>query len=106
RVTIAALANLACIVAFLVLLDHMSKALRPVTLVARVAERGKEVIYEMYPQLFVASPDQPLPERKSTGEPDCVVAQTGASGVLEAFSAKRLVELAAAHDCVIELVPE
>jgi uncharacterized membrane protein len=26
--------------------------------------------------------------------------------VLEAFSAKRLVDLAAAHDCVIELVPE
>jgi uncharacterized membrane protein len=106
RVAMVVVLNALCVVMFLLLLDHVGKALRPVTLVARVAEAGKRLIPEVYPDPLGPNGDAPSVQRRNLGDPIQVVEHVGPSGVVEAFNARKLIEVAVREQCVIELVPQ
>jgi uncharacterized membrane protein len=99
--------SLACIAAFLVLIDRVGKRLRPVGVLTLVAAAGRKVIRQVYPRPVTDGPEEPpAPEGLSLGEPARVVRYTRAPGVVLAFDVRGLVKAARRADCVIELAPE
>jgi uncharacterized membrane protein len=99
-------ASLASIVAFLYLIDHSGRWLRPVSVVSQVGRDGARVIESIYPRFLSES-------REESGRPDpregltprqMVPSPTG--GVVLAFDVTGLVDVARAVDGVIELVPQ
>ena len=104
-ISIAALWGLVSVVAFLFLIDHAARLLRPLSIVRRVAEQGLKVFADVYPDAAGLEPDLPrlrtdvLPARRT-------IAHTGKSGVIIAVNIRALV--AAAERCggVLELVPQ
>jgi uncharacterized membrane protein len=63
-VGIAAIFGLACLVAFLYLIDYAARMLRPISLLRRVAEDGFKVIEGVYPSRYDGSAGPPDSERK------------------------------------------
>jgi uncharacterized membrane protein len=105
QVFITALFGFASVVAFLFLIDYAAKSLRPVSLVARIGERGIAVIEGVYlaPTADVTTP----PERdKERGVPDRIVRQRGKSGILLAVNLTMLAARARRADIVIQIVPQ
>jgi uncharacterized membrane protein len=99
--------SLACIAAFLVLIDRVGRQLRPVGILTLVGAMGRKVIRQVYPHPLGAAPEgPPALEGHSLGTPVRVVASTQASGVVLAFDVRGLAEAARRADCVIELAPE
>ncbi len=99
-------ASLASIVAFLYLIDHSGRWLRPVSVVSQVGRDGARVIESIYPQLLSES-------REESGRPGPLEGQaprqtvfSPAGGVVLAFDVAGLVSVARAADGVIELVPQ
>lgn len=106
HVGIAIVLNLACIVVFFEFVQRLSNGLRPSTMMQLVAERGRRVMGEVYPLEFDPNrPEQPVAAALPDGRPE-VIEFVGRSGVVMAFSAERLVELAQTADAVVELVPQ
>jgi uncharacterized membrane protein len=104
---ICAYSSLACIAAFLLLIDRVGRRLRPVGILALVGAVGRKVTTQVYPHPFTDAPEaRPAAEGLSLGEPTRVVASTRAPGVVLAFDVRGLVEAARRVDCVIELAPE
>jgi uncharacterized membrane protein len=89
---------------FLILIDRLGKSLRPVSVIARVAELGHRVIDDVYPEPFAAveSKTSPAP---ALGRPARIVTQAKA-GYLLAFDEPGLLEIAQRLKGVIELVPQ
>jgi uncharacterized membrane protein len=105
-VTAVIFSSLASIVAFLYLIDHLARGLRPVSVVSQVGRDGARVIGSVYPQLLAPGreegPSGPAfdgPEVRQT-----VLSHTG--GVVLAFDVAGLVAAARAADGTIELVPQ
>jgi uncharacterized membrane protein len=102
----AAYGSLACLGAFLYMLDHVGKALRPSGALWNVARLGRQVIESVYPRRFndmsksVIQPVQIL-----EGPPTRTITST-CDGVILAFDIQGLVALAQQHDCVLELAPQ
>ena len=97
--------SLASLVAFLHLIDHLGRRLRPVSVVSEVGRSGAQVIESIYPRLLAESPewaDRPAPPE---GEPRQVV-RSLEGGVVLAVDVPGLVAAARAADGVIELVPQ
>jgi uncharacterized membrane protein len=69
--------------AFLYLIDHAARLLRPVTIIWRVGEEGLKVIDQVYPS-HVSSPSAAL-SLPSLGAPAREVKHTGPSGILLAY---------------------
>ncbi|HVL15972.1 MAG TPA: DUF2254 domain-containing protein [Gemmata sp.] len=106
HVSVAVVLNLLCIVVFFVFVQQLSVGLRPASLFLFVAERGREVIGDVYPLAYGPKEADdgrrgPPPERTAR-----VVEFAGRSGVVMAFSAGSLARLAYAADAIIELVPQ
>jgi uncharacterized membrane protein len=105
-VDVAVVLNLGCIVLFFQFVQRLSGGLRPSTMMRLVADRGREVIEQVYPARYdPARPEQP-PGRILPASPARVVEFTGTSGVVLAFSAATLVRLAREAGGVVELVPQ
>lgn len=105
HVGVAVLLNLACIVVFFGFVQRLSFGLRPSTLMREVAERGRVVIAEVYPQ----ASDPRRPESPAADLPDAATQQVefvGRSGVVMAFSGAELARVAAAAGVIVELVPQ
>jgi uncharacterized membrane protein len=103
---LAAYSGMLSLGAFLYLMDHVGKALRPSGALWGVAYKGRTVIESVYPTRLVKSPDPPRkPAPVPEGEPTCVVANQR-DGVVLAFDNAGVVALAERYDCVIELVPQ
>lgn len=82
-VWIAAGTGVASLVGFLFLIDHAARFLRPVSIVARVADMGFRVIETVYPDyLHVAS--ERSSARPELGAPSQIVRHTDASSVVVA----------------------
>ena len=58
-ISIAALWGLVSVVAFLFLIDHAARLLRPLSIVRRVAEQGLKVFADVYPDAAGLEPDRP-----------------------------------------------
>jgi uncharacterized membrane protein len=68
-ISIAALWGLVSVVAFLFLIDHAARLLRPLSIVRRVAEQGLKVFADVYPE--------PAHGRAAGGAHDCARRQVG-----------------------------
>jgi uncharacterized membrane protein len=104
--TICIVASLASIATFLFLVDYALKALRPVSVVARVAAEGFKVVDDVYPHLLGADIDR----RRSTrppmpGAPARTIHHAGESAVLLAADFRWLSAAGVRARGLIELVP-
>jgi uncharacterized membrane protein len=104
---VAITSSLVSIVAFLYLIDHAARGLRPVAVVDRVSLDAQRVIHSVYPRSFAeegeasrAPSDPPLPS------PSTSIAHDGASGVVLAVDTAGLVAAAERANCVIGLIPQ
>jgi uncharacterized membrane protein len=102
---LAAYGSLLSLAAFLYLIDHVGKALRPTGAVRRVALLGREVIEAVYPrQLSATSEAEGGQAELPAGTP--VVVPSDVDGSVLAFDVGGLMALARDADCVVEMVPQ
>jgi len=98
--------SVASIGVFLYMIDHVGKALRPVSILTRIGSSGQTVIEDVYPRPVVATATTPA---DVAPVPAGVASRTISSkrtGVVLAFDVAGLAELAQRADCVIEFVPQ
>jgi uncharacterized membrane protein len=92
---------------FLYVVEHVSKQLRPVTVMADIALEGLQVIKAVYPRKLE---QQGAPEGGSIdslpGATSRVILHTGESGVVLALDTEGLVDVAIRGACTIEVVPQ
>ena len=88
---------------FLYLIDYAARLLRPISILARVAETGFAVIEQQYPEPSRA-PDM-IAKPLKLGPPARIVSHIGASQVLLTVETNELVAMAQAADGVVELMP-
>lgn len=100
---VSVIMGLGSIVCFLYLIDYAARLLRPVSIMALVAEVGLKVIDSVYTRpLARAQRDQPyipLPDR-----PDQVVHHRGTSGIVLAVNLEQLVEEARRAGGIVEFM--
>jgi len=104
---VTAMLGIACIADFLFLIDYAARLLRPVNVLAAVAEQGITVIESVYPLGVTAEPgrgwalhskDWPGSTRR--------VAHEGTSSILLAADVATLVRLAQSSQGLIEVIPQ
>jgi hypothetical protein len=104
---ITALLGIACIANFLFLIDYAARLLRPVNVLAAVAEQGIAVIESVYPNVVTEKAAQGKTLRLQDWPGDRrTVTHEGTSSILLAADVATLVALAKAHDGLIEVVPQ
>jgi len=92
---------------FLYVVEHVSKELRPVTVMAEVAEEAIEVIRAVYPKTLEESSGlESQLDESPLGVPSLVVLHVGTSGVVQALDIPTLAEIATHAACTIEVVPQ
>ncbi len=103
---VAAYSSLASLGAFLYLIDHVGKALRPSGALRSVALLGRAVVESVYPERL-AKLEETLrePADLPCGESTQTITSQ-AHGVVLAFDIEGLVSVAERNDCVIEMVPQ
>jgi uncharacterized membrane protein len=101
---ISANLGLGSVVLFLYLIDYAARMLRPVSIVARVAEDGIKVIESVYPEL-TRRPSSVKPVVRS-GPPQRIVPHEGNSGNIIAVNVPGLVAEAVRANGLIEIVPQ
>lgn len=105
-VLLVILSSLAGIALFIGLIQSASQDLRPISVLAAVAEDTRTVIEAVYPHPFVPGPG---PERRTAldaAAPARAVRYFGRSSAVLACDVAGLVEIATRAGCVIELVPQ
>jgi uncharacterized membrane protein len=99
-----ALLGIACMATFLFLIDYAARLLRPVSILARVADEGLSVIQSVYPAPTTGSRDvgseAPVPDG-----PRRMVTHHGTSRIALAVDLNTLVREAVYTDGIIEFVP-
>jgi uncharacterized membrane protein len=102
--SLAGVLAVGCVVAFLFLIDHAARLLRPVNIVWRGARQGIEAIGQVYPNL-IADAEVAPPKREKLSRPDRVIFHDGTSAIVIAVNLKALVAAATKAGGVIELAP-
>jgi uncharacterized membrane protein len=103
----AMMLGIACIVAFLFLIDYTARLLRPVRLVSLVCEQGLEVIKSVYPEEETGEEDPGgAAVAGRYGPPARIVPNHGRSGSVLAVEVEWLVREARRLDGIIEFVPQ
>ena len=102
---VAAVLGFSCIAVFLYLIDYAAKLLRPVSIVARVGQRGLAVIDSVYPH---PTANLHLADRadQALGTPDKVVPHESPSEIVVAMNLRALAAEATRSDGIIEFVPQ
>jgi uncharacterized membrane protein len=104
--TVCIFASLTSIALFLFLVDYALKALRPVSVVGRVAAEGFEVVAAVYPHLLGAEIDRGRSTLASEPGPVArTIHHAGESATLIAADLRWLSEVGVAARGLIELVP-
>ena len=104
-VFVTVMLSVASIGVFLFVVEYVGKELRPVTVVARVAQEGLGIIRSVYPLPW--SDGCELPGATLTKpQPVCAIHNEDEPGVVIAFDIDRLFRLAVRNQCTIELVPQ
>ena len=89
------------IVAFLYLIDHAARLLRPISIVQRIGDLGSGVIEDVYPDVF--DNRDVRHETQLNRVPDRTIFHRGGSGIILAVNLKALVSEARRSGLVIEL---
>ena len=105
-VAVAILFSLASMVAFLYLIDNLSRWLRPVSVLSEVGRAGARVIESIYPQLLAGSGAGAEMGAGLRDEPPTVTIRCRDGGVVLAFDIPGLVARARSADAVIEMAPQ
>ncbi|QRM53810.1 DUF2254 domain-containing protein [Sinorhizobium sp. BG8] len=100
-VGVAGILGFVSLIAFLYLIDHAARLLRPITIVQRLGDLGSDVIETVYPDVFDGR-DVPasLPQRLNL--PSRTILYHGKSGVILAINLKALVNGAERSEVIIE----
>lgn len=106
KALVIGLFGLLCIAAFLYLIDHAARMLRPVSLVRRVAEDGLKVIESVYPELYLTSDGAPNSVTPPGTPPTTTVPHQETSAIVLAINIDALVKEAMNDDIVIECLPQ
>ncbi|HXW89140.1 MAG TPA: DUF2254 domain-containing protein [Terriglobales bacterium] len=91
---------------FLYVVEHVSKQLRPVTVMTDVATEGLGVIKAVFPRLYEQQGDDEESREVSLGGPSRVVHNEAELGVVLALDTRGLVDIALRGGCTIEVVPQ
>ena len=104
-VFLSSLFGICCFAAFFYLIDYASRLLRPVSILARVADDGLDVIEAVYPS---PSRGEEAAERHRDrlGAPDRVISHEERSAIVLAVDLKSLFATAERTNSVIEFVPQ
>jgi uncharacterized membrane protein len=105
QVFLTLLLSVASTCMFLFVVEYLGKELRPAAVMTRVAREGLETIRSVYPLHWIGSSRQPAAAIPTNWDYKSVD-HTGQAGVIVAFDSPGLIALAAAHRCLIELVPQ
>jgi uncharacterized membrane protein len=105
-VVVAIGASLASMIAFVHLIDHMAKRLRPVSVLSWVGANGARVVESIYPRLLAESPEEAGGHATLGDERQPQLVRSRAGGVVLAFDVAGLVAIARTANSVIELVPQ
>jgi len=104
-VLVTGLLGLICLAAFLYLIDYSARFLRPVSLMANVAERGLAVLDSVYPQELKREAGPATLEIKA-GPVEQTILNRGASAMIVAINVRQLIAEAEKVNGVIELAPQ
>jgi len=104
EVGIAGILGFCAIIAFLYLIDHSARLLRPVSIMRRIGDQGLRVIEEVYPDRFDGS-DAHAAVNRTLGGPDRSIVHRGWSGIVLAVNLNALMKQAKQADVIIELIP-
>jgi uncharacterized membrane protein len=96
--------GLACLGAFLFLIDYAARLLRPASIVWHVAESALSVLNAVYPTP-IGDSNAVLVRRVRPGPPDRIVLHAGTSGSILAVNMKALTAQAERTGTTIEVVP-
>jgi uncharacterized membrane protein len=102
---VTGLLGLACIAAFLFLIDYSARLLRPVSLVRIVGQHGLAVIESVYPEKL-AGMKESASVKQEARPVERTLLQQGTSGIILAVDICRLVTEAGRTNGVIELAPQ
>src|SRR5215471_18642239 len=92
---------------FLFVVEHVSKQLRPATVMADVAAEGLQVIRAVYPHKTEEPNQSPVVADEWCQDLPCrVIQHAGGPGVVQALDIVGLTAIAMRHACTIELVPQ
>jgi uncharacterized membrane protein len=91
---------------FLYVVEHVSKQLRPVTVMADVAAEGLDVVKAVYPTMFEPEGGLEKPDENSLGIPSRVIRHEGKAGVVQALNIGGLADIATRAACTIEVIPQ
>ena len=97
--------GLSCIAAFLFLIDHAARLLRPVSMLACVGDAGMAVIESVYPQQ-VRDRGRVTDTDTTAGGPRRIVRHTGPPYILLEVDCASLVDEARESGGIIEVVPQ
>ncbi len=101
------LSSLASVAAFLYLIDHSAKSMRPVAISERIALEGQRAIESVYPLPFTEGElASPTLADSDLGPPLQTITHGSRSAVIQAIDIRGLVSVAERHDCAIALVPQ
>jgi uncharacterized membrane protein len=100
-----AILGIACMATFLFLIDYAARLLRPVTILARVADEGLAVIMSVYPLPASDAPDVNSAVAISKDAPRRVVSHDGAAASVLAVDLDTVLREALRTDGVVEFVP-
>jgi uncharacterized membrane protein len=98
--------GIACMATFLFLIDYAARLLRPVSILARVANEGLSVIESVYPKPADTVSDAARTPPPPPESPRRIVHHAGASEIVLAVDLETLVREAEWANGVIELVPQ
>jgi uncharacterized membrane protein len=104
---LTAILGISCMAAFLYLIDYAARLLRPVSILARVADEGRAVIASVYPnQVGDAADVDETPPATLPGASRRIVHHGGPSEIVLAVDLDTLASEAQRANGVIEVVPQ
>jgi uncharacterized membrane protein len=105
-VLIAILSSLFCVALFLYLIQRVSQSLRPIMILTRVGVDTRTAISALYPNPFRTDQGEHSGPSLNMTSAKRTITHNGRSGVVLAFDAVGLVEIARRADCTVELIPQ
>jgi uncharacterized membrane protein len=106
HVSVAVLLNLACILVFFYFVQRLSSGVRPSTMMRLVADHGRRVIEQVYPDEYDPKQSPLVTRDEHPSSAVYVVEFEGRTGVVMAFSVVELVRLAREMNAVVVLLPQ
>lgn len=102
---VTACLGILCFATFFYLIDHASRLLRPISVLAQVGSEGINVIRSVYPEPSLG-PGVQQSQRGSLGSPDACIVHRGKSSIVTAVDLPALAVEAVKRDVVIEFAPQ